>query len=140
MIEINNNNWERLESLTIESEHDIVTARQLVRHHSKKSGYGIVEQTRLTTAASELFRNMFHYAGGGEVFIDKGLVNEKDSLIITCTDTGDGIEDLEMAMSDGYTSGVGMGYGLPGAKRLVDNFEIESEKGKGTKVRIMKWK
>ena len=101
---------------------------------------GIVEQTRITTAVSELFRNMYNYANGGEVLIEQGDVEGRKSLIITCMDEGPGIEDLEQAMSDGYTSGMGMGYGLPGAKRLVDKFEIQSEKDKGTIVRVMKWR
>jgi serine/threonine-protein kinase RsbT len=101
---------------------------------------GIVEQTRITTAVSELFRNMYNYAGGGEVIIEKGIVDGRNTLIITCIDEGPGIEDLDLAMSDGYTSGMGMGYGLPGTKRLVDRFEINSVKGKGTTVRVMKWR
>lgn len=133
------NNWDTLEKCSVKTEFDIVKVRQLVRHHAKISGMGIVEQTRITTAASELLRNMYNYANGGEVLLEKGEVNGKKALIVTCIDRGPGIEDLDMAMSDGYTSGMGMGYGLPGAKRLVDHFEIESEKGKGTTVRIMKW-
>ncbi len=136
---INDPKWERLEYVTIESEYDIVKARQLVRFHSKKLGFGIVEQTRLTTASSELFRNMYHYANGGEVIIDKGEYEARNAIIITCIDRGEGIDNLELAMSDGYTSGLGMGYGLPGAKRLVDNFDIYTEKNKGTTVRLMKW-
>lgn len=134
------NDWEELGKYPIASEHDIVRIRQMVRHYSKQMGMGIVEQTRITTAVSELFRNMFNYAGGGEVIIEKAIINEKNALIITCIDEGPGIENIELAMSDGYTSGMGMGYGLPGAKRLVDHFEIESEVGKGTKVRIIKWR
>lgn len=135
-----NNNWEQLGKYQIITEYDIVKVRQLVRQYAKDARMGIVEQTRITTAVSELFRNMYNYAGGGKVLIEKGLVDDKDSLIVTCIDEGPGIENLELAMSDGYTSGMGMGYGLPGTKRLVDSFEIQSEKGKGTIVRIMKWK
>lgn len=134
------NNWEQLGQYPIVTEHDIVKVRQLVRHHAKDARMGIVEQTRITTAVSELFRNMYNYAGGGEVLIERGNIDGKDALIVTCSDQGPGIEDLEMAMSDGYTSGMGMGYGLPGTKRLVDRFEIQSEKDKGTIVRVMKWK
>ena len=115
-------------------------ARQIVREFAKMEGMGIVDQTRITTAVSELFRNMFSYASGGEVLIEKGIVEGKNTLIITCIDSGPGIENLELAMTDGYTSGGGMGYGLPGAKRLVDKFEIFSELNKGTTVRVMKWK
>lgn len=134
------NNWEELGRFPIATEYDIVKVRQMVRHFAKQINMGIVEQTRITTAVSELFRNMYNYAGGGEVIIELGIINDKNSLIITCIDQGPGIEDLELAMSDGFTSGMGMGYGLPGAKRLVDNFEIESIVGKGTIVRVMKWK
>ncbi|WP_319266207.1 anti-sigma regulatory factor [uncultured Draconibacterium sp.] len=134
------NNWEQLGKYPIVTEHDIVKIRQLVRHHAKEARMGIVEQTRITTAVSELFRNMFNYAGGGEVVIERGDVDGKNALIVTCIDEGPGIEDLELAMSDGYTSGMGMGYGLPGTKRLVDRFEIQSEKDKGTIVRVMKWR
>lgn len=125
-------NWELLEKCSIESELDIVKARQSVRQYAKNEGMGIVDQTRITTAVSELFRNMYMYASGGIVLIEKGIIDGKSTLIITCTDHGPGIEDLELVMTDGYTSGQGMGYGLPGAKRLVDRFEIYSEVNKGT--------
>ncbi len=134
------NNWEQLGKYPVQTEHDIVTARQIVRHFAKEARMGIVEQTRITTAVSELFRNMYNYAGGGEVLIERGLVDSRNALIVTCIDEGPGIEDLELAMRDGYTSGMGMGYGLPGTKRLVDRFEIQTEKGKGTTVRVMKWR
>ncbi|MEA3446022.1 MAG: anti-sigma regulatory factor [Bacteroidota bacterium] len=134
------NNWEQLGKHLIVTEHDIVKARQMVRQHAKNARMGIVDQTRITTAVSELFRNMYNYAGGGEVVVEKGDFDGHLALIITCIDEGPGIEDIEQAMGDGYTSGMGMGYGLPGTKRLVDNFQIQSEINKGTTVRIMKWK
>lgn len=133
-------NWKELGKYIIEDEFDIVKTRQLIRHHAKQLAMGIVDQTRVTTAASELFRNMYNYAGGGEVLVDTGIVNEKKALIITCVDHGPGIEDMELAMSDGYTTGMGLGYGLPGTKRLVDRFEILSKINEGTIVRIMKWR
>ena len=133
-------NWELREKCSVVSELDIVKARQSVRQYAKNEGMGIVDQTRITTAVSELFRNMYMYASGGIVLIEKGIIDGKSTLIITCTDHGPGIEDLELVMTDGYTSGQGMGYGLPGAKRLVDRFEIYSEVNKGTTVRVMKWK
>lgn len=132
--------WELLEQCPIQNEHDIVKARQIVRQFAKEDGMGIVDQTRITTAVSELFRNMFLYAGGGKVLIEKGVVDENNALIITCIDEGPGIENIELAMTDGYTSGQGMGYGLPGSKRLVDRFDIYSEVNKGTTIRVMKWK
>jgi len=132
-------NWNRIATYTIQTENDIVTARQYIRYHAKQIGMGIVDQTRITTAVSELFRNMYQYAGGGNVYVDLGEIIGHKALIITCIDQGPGIEDLDLAMKDGYSSGSGMGYGLPGAKRLVDEFKIESEVNKGTKVRVIKW-
>ena len=141
MIELTSDpGWEMLEEIGLESEFDIVKARQSVRQYAKDAGMGIVDQTRITTAVSELFRNMYMYAGGGIIRIQKGEYKHHLSLIITCLDEGQGIADISLAMQDGYTSGQGMGYGLPGAKRLVDDFEIRSEPGKGTTVRVVKWK
>lgn len=137
---LSDKNWEVLGKHIIETEDNIVKVRQLVRQHAKDLSMGIIDQTRITTAVSELLRNMYNYANGGIVIIESGMVNEKLALIVTFMDEGSGIEDLNLAMSDGYTSGQGMGYGLPGAKRLVDNFEIQSEINKGTTVRVMKWK
>lgn len=137
---VSDKSWELLEKCPIQTEYDIVKARQLVRQFAKDDGMGIVDQTRITTAVSELFRNMFMYAGGGEVLMEKGIIDEKQALIITCIDHGPGIESIDLVMTDGYTSGGGMGYGLPGAKRLVDRFEIFSEVKVGTTIRVMKWK
>jgi len=134
------NQWERLGNHTLETEYDIVKIRQLVRQHAKYLNMGIVDQTRITTAVSELLRNMYNYAGGGEVIVETGIVENHQALIITFIDHGPGIVDINLAMSDGYTSGMGMGFGLPGAKRLVDRFEIQSEVNEGTIVRVMKWK
>ena len=141
MLEIKSEiSWKLLEKCDISSEYDIVKARQSVRQYAKDIGMGIVDQTRITTAVSELFRNMYMYADGGEVQIESGIIDDKQTLIITCIDKGPGIEDVNLVMTDGYTSGRGMGYGLPGAKRLVDKFEISSELNVGTIVRVMKWK
>jgi serine/threonine-protein kinase RsbT len=133
-------NWNLLERCMINNEFDIVKTRLSVRQYAKDAGMGIVDQTRLTTAISELIRNMYMYANGGEVIIETGVVDEKNTLIITCADQGPGIEEIDLVMKDGFTSGQGMGFGLPGAKRLVDRFEIYSELNHGTTVRIMKWK
>lgn len=141
MIELTSDpGWELLEEHPLETEFDIVKARQSVRQFAKDAGMGIVDQTRITTAVSELLRNMYMYAGGGIIRIQKGLFDHHQSLIITCLDEGPGIDNVELAMQDGYTSGQGMGYGLPGAKRLVDDFELQSKPGKGTTVRVVKWK
>lgn len=136
-----NSEWEELGRFDVKTENDIVMVRQNVRHFAKLCKMGIVEQTRITTAVSELLRNMYQYAGGGETIINKGPVdNHSEALIITFIDQGPGIDSLELAMKDGYTSGGGMGYGLPGAKRLVDSFEVRTEKDVGTAIRLMKWK
>jgi serine/threonine-protein kinase RsbT len=82
---------------------------------------------------------MYNYAGGGDVLVESGEVENHRALVVTCSDKGPGIENIELAMSDGFTSGLGMGYGLPGTKRLVDRFEIQSKLNEGTTVRIMKW-
>jgi len=136
---ISDKNWEELEKHNLDTEHDIVKIRQLVRFNAKELRMGIVDQTRITTAVSEILRNMYNYAGGGVVLIEKSEINGKQALIVTCTDSGPGISDLELAMSDGYTSDMGMGYGLPGAKRLVDRFEIQTDVKEGTIIRLMKW-
>lgn len=129
----------RLDVLSIESEYDILKARQAVRFYAKEMKMGVVDQTRITTAVSELFRNMYQYAGGGEVIIEKAEFQGRPALIVTCLDQGPGISDIERAMSDGFTTGSGMGYGLPGAKRLVDDFYIETKINEGTTIRIIKW-
>jgi len=141
MLEIKSDiSWKLLEKFDISTEYDIVKARQSVRQYAKDIDMGIVDQTRITTAVSELYRNMYMYADGGEVLIESGIIDDKLTLIITCIDKGPGIEDVNLVMTDGYTSGRGMGYGLPGAKRLVDRFEICSETDIGTTIRVMKWK
>lgn len=135
-----NSDWILLGSFQVQTENDIVKVRQMVRQYAKDCRMGIVEQTRITTAVSELLRNMYQYANGGEVTVNTGEANNHQALIITFVDRGPGIDNLELAMSDGYTSGGGMGYGLPGAKRLVDSFEIRTEVNFGTEIRLMKWK
>lgn len=135
-----NSDWILLGSFQVQTENDIVKVRQMVRQYAKDCRMGIVEQTRITTAVSELLRNMYQYAGGGEVTVNTGEVDNHQALIITFVDRGPGIDNLDLAMSDGYTSGGGMGYGLPGAKRLVDSFEIRTEVNFGTEIRLMKWK
>lgn len=137
---INTAKWNVLGTYQVFTEHDIVKVRQIVRQHAKDLNMNLVEQTRITTAVSELLRNMYNYANGGQVIVEESRLNGKRALRVTCVDEGPGIEDLELAMQDGYTSGMGMGYGLPGAKRLVDHFEIHSEPNKGTRVSVIKWK
>lgn len=127
--------------IPINTEPDIVVARRKCREVAKDLKFNLVDQTRLTTATSELARNIFEYAGSGFVRLDE--VNDgtgRDGLQIEFVDEGPGIDDIETAMGEGWSSHRGMGMGLPGAKKLMDSFMIESEPGKGTRVVIRKWK
>ncbi len=124
----------------IESEVDLLTARHAVREASIELGFSIVDQTRLVTAVSEITRNAFLYAGMGELAFDPIEELGRQGLVVTITDNGPGIEDIEQVMVDGYSTRNGMGHGLGGTKRLVDKFTITSTPGKGTQVEIVKWK
>ncbi|EJN6742128.1 TPA_asm: ATP-binding protein [Listeria monocytogenes] len=120
------------------NEWDIVAARQLGRKISKEIGFGTVDQARITTAISELARNIFLYAGRGEICIESG----KQGMIIVAKDKGPGIVDIRKVMQDGYTTSGGLGAGLPGVKRLMDSFDIESSiegDSKGTVITTTKW-
>ncbi|MDO7485722.1 anti-sigma regulatory factor [Peribacillus sp. NPDC096622] len=121
------------------NEWDIVAARQLGRNVAKELGFGTVDQARITTAISELARNIYLYAGQGSVSIEKLNINGKSGLKIIADDQGPGIEDIRRVMEDGYTTSGGLGAGLPGAKRLMDDFDIESIPGEGTKIIATKW-
>jgi serine/threonine-protein kinase RsbT len=121
------------------NEWDIVAARQLGRNVAKELGFGTVDQGRITTAISELARNIYLYAGQGSVSIEKLNINGKSGLKIIAEDQGPGIEDIRRVMEDGYTTSGGLGAGLPGAKRLMDDFDIESIPGEGTKIIATKW-
>ena len=126
--------------LTIVSSTDIVVIRQEVRKRTVELGFSLVDQTKMITAASELARNSLDYGGGGTVqfvTVENGV---KRGLRLTFLDQGPGIPDIDLAMTDGYTSGKGMGLGLGGAKRLVNTFEITSKVGEGTRVTITRWK
>ncbi len=128
-----------LESTPLETEYDVVRIRQIVRYHARECGVGLVDQTRLTTAASEILRNMYVYAGGGSATISLVGCDGRRGLCITCADQGPGIADLELAMQDGYSTGNSLGSGLPGARRLVDLFDVESKVGTGTTVQLVKY-
>ena len=130
----------RSESLPLASEQDIVAARQKVRQVAQEIGFSVVDQTKIVTAASELVRNAVVYGGGGTLDWQVMAENGKQGLRLTITDHGPGIADLTLAMKDGWTSGGGLGLGLPGAKRLVNQFNIESTPGVGTTVIVTKWK
>jgi serine/threonine-protein kinase RsbT len=128
------------DSLPIRSEQDIVHARQVVRKLTQELAFGIVDQTKMVTAASELARNTLIYGGGGVLAWAVLLEGARKGLRLEFSDEGPGIADLALAMKDGWTSGSGLGLGLSGAKRLVNDFELHSEVGKGTRVTITRWK
>lgn len=130
----------KCEVLPVRVEGDIVVVRQTVRKWALEIKCSLVDQTKVVTAASELARNLLIYGGGGEVRLEKLEEGLRGGVRVTFEDTGPGIPDIQQALSDGFTSGTGMGLGLGGAKRLVNDFNIESEVGKGTRVTITKWK
>jgi serine/threonine-protein kinase RsbT len=124
----------------VRSERDIVLARQLVRKMAQVQGLSLVDQTKIVTAASELARNALIYGGGGTMHWQMLYENGRHGLRLTFADEGPGIPNLELAMSDGWTSGHGLGMGLSGAKRLVNDFDIDTRVGGGTRVSIARWK
>ena len=127
-------------SIALEDEHDIVVARNEARRFAASVGFGLVEQTRLATVASELARNVVKYAKRGRMIAQPvESAAGRRGLRLIFEDTGPGIPDITAAMRDGFSTGRGLGKGLPGAKRLVHEFEIESEVGRGTKVSIVRW-
>ena len=128
------------ESFPIRSSEDVVLARQHVRARAIEQGFSLVDQTKLVTAASELARNTLQYGGGGTMFIDVLEERGRRGVRLTFEDFGPGIPDLELAMKDGYTSCTGLGLGLGGAKRLANEFAIESKPGAGTRVTIARWR
>ncbi|GIN22158.1 MAG TPA: anti-sigma regulatory factor [Bacillus bacterium] len=121
------------------NEWDIVAVRQLGRNAAKELGFGVVDQARITTAISELARNIFLYAGDGKVTIDKVFSDGKKGLKIIAEDEGPGIADIRKVMEDGYSTSGGLGAGLPGVKRLMDEFDVQSQVGKGTVITAIKW-
>lgn len=122
------------------SEADVVRVRQAVRTAAVTAALSLVDQTKLVTATSELARNTLVYGGGGYVMIELLDRDRRRGVAVEFVDEGPGIADVELAMTDGWTSGSGMGLGLSGAKRLVDEFDLETEPGRGTTVRVTKWK
>jgi serine/threonine-protein kinase RsbT len=125
--------------INIEENDDLVRARARVRDVAIEMGFSHIDQVRLVTAVSELARNIVRYAETGFMEITKVAGSGRRGLQVKFEDRGQGIEDIELAMTDGYTSGRGLGKGLPGTRRLVDDFEIQSEIGRGTTVVITKW-
>jgi serine/threonine-protein kinase RsbT len=128
------------ETLQIDSGEQLVTVRQAVRAKAEELRFSLVDQTRIITAASELARNTLQHGGGGSVAIEIVENGTRRGLRLTFKDQGPGIPDLELAMKDGYTTGGGLGLGLSGSKRLVNEFTILSKVGEGTEVSITKWK
>lgn len=127
-------------SISLESEHDIIIARSEVRHLAAALGFRLIDQTRLATVTSELARNMVKYAMGGRLIAQPTEGTRGVGLRLIFEDKGPGIPNLQAAMQDGFSTGRGMGKGLPGSKRLVHEFEIESTEGHGTRVTIVRWR
>jgi serine/threonine-protein kinase RsbT len=130
----------RVETLPLKTSNDVVFARQKVRQWATELHFGLVDLTKLVTAASELARNALDHGKGGEMRIEQVGNGAKVGLKLTFADQGPGIADIEMALKDGYTTGSGMGFGLGGSKRLVNEFSIESAPGKGTRITVVRWK
>lgn len=128
------------DKVLLKIEQDVVTARQSVRKLTQQCGFSLIDQTKLVTAASELGRNAVKYGGGGEMRWQVLEDGARRGVRLTFVDEGPGIADIQQALTDGFTSGGGLGMGLSGARRLVNEFSIESEVGKGTTVTIARWK
>lgn len=126
--------------VSIRTEEDVVRVRQAVRTRALALGFGLVDQTKLITAASELARNTLVYGGGGEALLDEPREGGRTGLRIVFRDEGPGIADVELALRDGYTTGGGLGLGLSGSRRLVNDFELQSTPGAGTRITIVQWK
>ncbi len=128
------------ELMPVQSSEDVVCVRQAVRRKAVSLGFGLVDQTKFVTAASELARNTLDHGGGGTAQIETLENDCKSGLRVVFEDLGPGIPDVELAMKDGYSSGSGLGLGLSGARRLSHEFEIVSHPGQGTRVAIVRWK
>lgn len=124
----------------VQTAEDVVSVRQVVRQHAVELGFNLVDQTKIVTAASELARNTLQHGGGGRVTIESVEAFGRRGLRLTFEDEGPGIPNVETAMRDGFTTGGGLGLGLSGARRLSNEFHIESAPGKGTRVVITRWK
>lgn len=127
-------------ALPLRTPEDIVRMRQVVREQAIGMGFSLVDQTKIVTAASELARNTMVYGGGGEVAVQTITEGLRRGLRLVFRDQGPGIADISLAMKDGYTTGGGLGLGLGGAKRLSNEFSIDSRPGEGTRVSITRWK
>ena len=130
----------RSEVMPVRSSQDVVLVRQEVRAWAVSQGLGLVDQTKIVTAASELARNTVDYGGGGTVRLEALQDGGRKGLRLTFEDQGPGIPDIARALTDGFTTGTGMGLGLSGSKRLVNEFDIWSQPGEGTRVTVTRWK
>ena len=122
------------------TDEDVVRLRKLVREEMIALQFSLTDQTKMVTAASELARNVLRYGGGGHAELEQLRHNGVGGVRVTFIDEGPGIDNVELAMTDGYTSGGGMGLGLSGARRLADEFDLETAPGEGVRVTITKWK
>ena len=128
------------ENRSISTPEDVVAVRQAVRQRAVELGFNLVDQTKIVTAASELARNTLQYGGGGTLRIEEILQGSMRGIRLTFEDNGPGIVNIELAMKDGYTTAGGLGLGLSGAKRLSNEFAIDSRVGEGTRVTIVRWR
>ena len=126
--------------MPIVREQDVIPFRNRIKEYATKIGMSLVNQTKIITAASELVRNMLKYANGGKVYIEVVSKGRENGIRLVFEDKGPGIPDISLALRDGYSTGKSLGLGLPGTKRLVSEFNIVSEVGKGTTVTVVKWK
>jgi serine/threonine-protein kinase RsbT len=127
------------ESLPITSNQDVTAARHAVRAAAVEAGFSLVEQTKIVTAASELARNCYVHGGGGTLRIDRLTNGVRRGVRLVVSDCGPGIGDVESALEDGFSTARGLGYGLGGTKRLMDEFQLETEPGRGTTVTVTRW-
>jgi serine/threonine-protein kinase RsbT len=131
---------EKTDTMPIGTEEQVVRARQAVRAYAIEAGFSIVDQTKIITAASEIARNTIDYGGGGTVRIEELRNGVHNGVRLVFEDKGPGIADIDLAMKDGYTGGGGLGLGLGGAKRLCNDFSVQSTPGQGTTVTLARWK
>ncbi len=125
--------------MPVRNDLDIVSARVEARNIAKDLGFGVIDQARIATAISELTRNIVLYTDGGQILIEAIERDGRRGIEVVCSDQGPGIKDVDLVMQDGYSSQRGLGMGLPGTRRLMDDFEIESQVGVGTTVTVRKW-
>lgn len=129
-----------IDNMPIRTSGDVVAVRQAVRTLAAAQGFSLIDQTKVVTAASELARNTLEHGGGGTVRIEAVVQGLRKGIKLTFEDQGPGIADVKLALTDGYTTGSGMGLGLSGSKRLMNEFDLATKVGEGTRVTVTKWK